>query len=126
MKTRSMPSPTIAMAETLPGVKVAVAEAGRRIEQHLGLLALLGIAGIDPPVGGPFVHRAAARDRRRQPALTGQHPLSRPHLVVLALLFVERREQGLRVHERNEPGHVAEPKAGDQPGLERELLAEPQ
>src|ERR1700719_365834 len=120
MKTRSIPSPTIAMAETLPRVNVAVAEARCRVEQHLGFLPLLGIGVVEPAIGGPLVHRAPARDRRRQPALTGHHPLIRPRLVVVALLGIKRREQCLRVHERNQSGNVAEPEAGNQPRPERE------
>src|SRR4029077_5451722 len=69
MKTRSLPTPTIAMAETLPRVNVAVAEARRRVEQHLGFLPLLGIVVVEPAIGGAGGHRAGARRGRRQAPL---------------------------------------------------------
>src|SRR5690349_4624363 len=91
MKTRSIPSPTIAMAENLQVVHVAVAEARRGIEQHLRLLPLLRPVVAEPAVGGPLVQRPSPGDRRRQPPLPCDHPLVGARLVRLPLLRTQRR-----------------------------------
>src|SRR6201991_433842 len=55
METRSIPTPTIAMGETLshrsPGVEVVLPESRRRVEKHLGLLPLLGCVVAEPAIG---------------------------------------------------------------------------
>src|ERR1700761_7549949 len=69
----------------LKTVKVAVAQPRFRVEHHRRFLPLLGLLVIEATVRGPLVHRTPARDRRGQPALTGQQASIGPSLVVLAL-----------------------------------------
>src|ERR1700759_5231034 len=150
METRSIPTPTMLISAAPPHrvrsaswpaqlmgsepigwsqgglktVKVAVAQPRLRVEQHRRFLPLFGHLMIETTVRGPLVHRRASGDRRGQPALTGQQTLVGPSLVVGALLFVQRGQEGLRVHQRHQAGHLAEPEAGHQPGLQRELAVQ--
>ena len=58
--------------------------------------------------------------------MPGQQTSVGPSLVIGALLGIQRGQEGLRMDQRDQTGHVAEPEAGHQPRLQRELLAQPQ
>src|ERR1700730_7922102 len=130
METRSIPTPTMLMGcepiGSSPTVDVPVAQPRIRVEQHRRFLPLLGDLVVETTVRGPLVHRTPAGYRRGQSALTGQQSSVGPLLVVRALPGVQCGQEGLRVHQRDQAGHVAEPEAGHQPGLQRELAIQPQ
>src|SRR5882757_3689251 len=134
METRSIPTPTMLIGRNLSdvhrgwskAVQVVVAQSRVRVEQHRRFLPLLGPLVVEATVGGPLVQLAATRDRRCQSPLSGQQAGVCPAQVIRTLLGIQRGHEGLRVHQRDQTGHVAEPEAGHQPGLQRELLAEPQ
>src|SRR5215212_469810 len=114
METRSIPTPTTAMSGTLAHtagahIHVVVAEPRPRIEQHLGLLPLLRRLAAEPAIGRLLVQRTPTGDRRRQPVLTREHPRLKALLVVLPLLGIERGQERLRMHQRDQAGHVTEP-----------------
>src|SRR5690242_17844348 len=79
METRSIPIPTMPTASTLshgsPLIHPVLTETRRRVEQHRRLLRLLRMLTVEATTLGPLVHRPAARDRRGEPALTGQRAL---------------------------------------------------
>src|SRR5215208_264719 len=107
METKSIPTPTTAMSQTLAHtagahIDVVVAESRRRIEQHLGLLPLLRRLVAEPAIGRLLVQRRTAGDRRREPVLTRQHPRLKALLVVLPLLGIEGGQERLRMHQRNQ------------------------
>ena len=77
---------------------------------------------VETAIGGPLVHRAAAGDRRGQPALAGQQTRSRARSPRAA--SVQRGQEGLRVHQRTRPDTWPKPETGQQPGLERELAVQ--
>src|SRR4051812_160720 len=138
IETRSMPTPTMLIRGTLAPaicswrerssrVHPVFAEPGRRIEQHLGLFTILRRLVVQPAVAcGPLVQRCAARDRRGQPSLPGEDPRTGLLLIGLSLLGIERRDERLRMHQRDDAGDVTEAQAGDQARLQRELLPQPQ
>src|SRR3984957_1303583 len=135
METRSIPTPTMLMvrqanlsAESFRGgpVGVVITQSCVRIQQHRRLLPLLRRVVIEATVCGPLVHRRAPGDGRREPALTGQQAGGRSLLGVRPLLRVQRSDERLRVRQRDEAGHVAEPEAGQHSRLQRELAAQPQ
>src|SRR3984893_12527705 len=95
-------------------VKVVLAQPRLRVEQHRRFLPLLGHLVVEATVGGPLVHRAAAGNRRSQSALTGEQASVGPSLIVGPLVGVQCGQEGLRVHQRDQAGHVAEPEAGHQ------------
>src|SRR4051812_48629806 len=72
-----------------PGIPTVDAQPRVGIEQHVGLLPLLGRVVVEPSIGGPLVERRSARDRRRQPVLAGQHPRIGTPLIVLTLRGIE-------------------------------------
>src|SRR5882757_8224761 len=119
METRSIPSPTMLIGINLSdvhrgwskAVQVVVAQSRVRVEQHRRFLPLLGPLVVEATVGGPLVHRPAAGDRRRQAALSGQQAGVGPAQVIRTLLGIQRGHEGLRVHQRDQTGHVAEPEA---------------
>src|ERR1700755_2344262 len=72
--TRSIPTPTMLTLRTLADVHPVLAKPRRRIEQHLGLLAVLRCLVVESAVARrPLVQRLATRDRRRQPPLSLEH-----------------------------------------------------
>ena len=129
-----MPTPTIAMRRNAisrtpaaPQVHVVVAEPRRRVEQ-----------ASRPPAASParrgrsggrrLLVQRRAHPRSPTPAGADRPAPARPtrRLVVLALLGIQRRQERLRMHQRDQTRHVTEAEAGDQTGLQRELLAQPQ
>ena len=87
------PRPHYRHAGTLPQVHTVVAEPGRRVEQHLRFLALLGSVVVEPTAGGPLVERRATGDRRGQPALTGQEAGVGALLVLSRCSGSQRRQE---------------------------------
>ncbi|CKM71126.1 Uncharacterised protein [Mycobacterium tuberculosis] len=81
---------------------------------------------VEATVTGPLVHRRTTGNRRGQPALTGQQAGVGTPLVVRALCGIQRGDERLRMHQRDQARHMAEPEAGQHAGLEWELAAEPQ
>src|SRR4029078_3123542 len=101
-------------------------EQRRRFESLSVLLPLLGRPAAESTVRGLLVERPPTGDRRRPPALTGQHPGVRTLPIPLALRRAECGEDRPRMHQRDKARHVAEPEAGDQTRLQRELVPQTQ
>src|SRR6478736_4750191 len=130
METTSIPTPTIAtmrtLAEQSPDVGTVLAESSIRIQQHLRFRLLLRYIVIEPAVGGPLVERSTTGHRGHQPAPAGQRAPLRLRDVGRPLIGIERSDERLRVHHRDQTRHVPEPETGHQTGLQRELVAHPQ
>ena len=105
-------------------VDVGAVQTGLRIEEHARLGVVLVDRLVEATVRRTLVGRLATADRLQE-ALTAQAgPLVGALTVGVALLRVQRGDERLRVHHRDQSGHVTEAEAGQQTRLEREPLAE--
>src|SRR5690349_10620748 len=105
IETRTMPTPTTTIAGTLAApmcasgkrssrVDPVLAQPRRRIQQHVGLFAVLRRLAVESTVARrPLVQRLAARNRRGEPALAREDAGIRLLLVCGPLLGIEGRDE---------------------------------